>query len=76
MSPYLNKNRAALDFLGQAPALPPLATLAISVAVVATKWTQNRRTRLKLARLTDDQLRDIGITRDQANEESRRPFWE
>ena len=76
MSPTLNKNRAALAFLDQAPSLPPLAAFAICVAVTVTKWSQNRRTRIKLASLTEDQLRDIGITREQAIAESQRPFWD
>lgn len=33
------------------------------------------RTRQQLALLTDKQLSDIGITREQAAIESRKPFW-
>ncbi|MGE8500008.1 MAG: DUF1127 domain-containing protein [Pseudomonas sp.] len=32
-------------------------------------------TRQALLRLTDEQLRDIGLTRDEANREAHRPFW-
>lgn len=32
-------------------------------------------TRRALLRLTDEQLRDIGLTRDEANREAYRPFW-
>lgn len=32
-------------------------------------------TRQALLRLTDEQLRDIGLTRDEANREAYRPFW-
>lgn len=38
-------------------------------------WYQRGRQRQQLARLTDWQLRDIGITRAQAEQEARRPFW-
>lgn len=32
-------------------------------------------TRKALLRLTDEQLRDIGLTRAEANREAHRPFW-
>jgi len=35
-----------------------------------------RRQRRNLARLDDAALRDIGLTRDQAMSEARRPFWD
>lgn len=34
-----------------------------------------RRTRMHLRDLTDDQLRDIGVTRAQARFEAEKPFW-
>lgn len=34
-----------------------------------------RRSRNTLAELTDEQLRDIGLTRPQAIHEASRPFW-
>jgi uncharacterized protein YjiS (DUF1127 family) len=37
---------------------------------------RNRRTRVHLADLTDDQLRDIGITRQEARKEvGKSVFW-
>ncbi|MGF1799364.1 DUF1127 domain-containing protein [Vibrio gigantis] len=39
-------------------------------------YLQNRRTRKRLAELSDHLLEDVGITREQANEEVRRPFWQ
>ncbi|WP_373959131.1 DUF1127 domain-containing protein [Vibrio gigantis] len=39
-------------------------------------YLQNRRTRKHLAELSDHLLEDVGITREQANEEVRRPFWQ
>ena len=35
-----------------------------------------RRSRLDLAHLGDDQLRDIGLTRDQVADEIARPIWD
>ncbi|NDW05285.1 DUF1127 domain-containing protein [Jiella pacifica] len=34
-----------------------------------------RRQRMVLAELSDRQLRDLGIARDAAMEEARKPFW-
>lgn len=36
---------------------------------------QRQQTRRALQDLTPDQLRDIGITTEQALRESRQPFW-
>jgi len=35
-----------------------------------------RRTRIDLSRLTDDQLRDIGLTRAQVQKEIEAPLWD
>lgn len=35
-----------------------------------------RRSRLDLAGLSDEQLRDIGLTRDQVADEIARPIWD
>ncbi len=35
-----------------------------------------RRSRLDLAGLSDDRLRDIGLTRDQVADEIARPVWD
>ncbi len=35
-----------------------------------------RRTRLDLSRLSDAQLRDIGLTRDEIAAEIARPMWD
>lgn len=34
------------------------------------------RTRRALLEMSDHQLRDIGVTREEAWREARRPFWE
>jgi uncharacterized protein YjiS (DUF1127 family) len=35
-----------------------------------------RRSRLVLLEMTDDQLKDIGISRADAHREGLRPFWD
>lgn len=40
-----------------------------------TKWVQNYRSRKALARLTNDELKDIGISRAEARLEAEKPFW-
>jgi len=35
-----------------------------------------RKQRLALSRMTSDQLSDIGVTADQAQEEAQRPVWD
>lgn len=47
---------------------------ARAVATVAL-WRQRYRQRQQLGRLDDWELEDIGITRDAAMRESRKPFW-
>ncbi|TMU23268.1 DUF1127 domain-containing protein [Halomonas sp. ATBC28] len=40
------------------------------------RWYQLRRERDSLRHLSDDMLKDIGISRDDVQRESRRPFWD
>ena len=43
-----------------------------------SRWQQfwrRVRTRKQLLELSDEQLRDIGISREQAKLEAMRPFW-
>jgi uncharacterized protein YjiS (DUF1127 family) len=42
---------------------------------VAHLWLRRRRTRRALAVLNDYELRDIGLTREDARRETGRPFW-
>ncbi|WP_244464735.1 DUF1127 domain-containing protein [Martelella endophytica] len=43
---------------------------------VFVHWPQRRRQRLVLLQLSDDHLRDIGVTPDEARQEAGRPFWD
>lgn len=67
-------NAALIAQLSTAPALPALAQFALRVAVALTKWDTQRRTRRGLQGLSDHHLRDIGLTRDDAERELRRLF--
>ena len=57
------------------PGTPIVAKLAVSFAVCVTKWATRRRTRLALSRLEPWQLRDVGLTPEQASKEASRVFW-
>ncbi|MEQ1944250.1 DUF1127 domain-containing protein [Mesorhizobium sp. VNQ89] len=37
---------------------------------------QRRRSRIALMELSDDMLKDIGVSRSEAFRESNRPFWD
>ena len=39
------------------------------------RWLQRYRSRRLLLQLDRGQLKDIGITREEALEEARKPFW-
>ena len=60
----------------QSRQLTPVAKVAIYIAAVAVSWAERRRSRIALGNLDDHQLRDIGITREQACDEASRPFWQ
>lgn len=64
-----------LAYLSAQTAMPAASVMALRVAVTLSKWATRRRTRLALAQLSDDQLRDVGLTPAAAFTESRRVFW-
>lgn len=55
--------------------LPIAAIVAVKFAVCVTKWATRRRTRAALRQLEPWQLRDVGLTRDEALTEASRVFW-
>ena len=55
-------------------AVPLPEWFKVLVAIMRARYTK-QRTRRHLHDLTDDQLRDIGITRSQAQWEADRPSW-
>jgi uncharacterized protein YjiS (DUF1127 family) len=46
------------------------------LTAVARLWLRRSRTRQALAALNDHELREIGLTRDDAKREIGRPFWD
>ncbi|WP_428541512.1 DUF1127 domain-containing protein [Profundibacter sp.] len=54
----------------------PLALVVITAANTLLTWDLRRRTRRQLQNLTDTELQDIGLTRDEAYTEARRLFWQ
>lgn len=55
--------------------LPVAARWALAFAVTVTKWDQRTRSRRALARLTDAQLHDIGVSFTDARIETAKNFW-
>lgn len=66
---------SALLLLNDSPRLPLVAALAVRFAATVTKWERRRRSRINLGKLDDRLLRDVGLTRREADHESRRHFW-
>ncbi|SLN18794.1 hypothetical protein PSA7680_00660 [Pseudoruegeria aquimaris] len=71
----LSQHARNIHFLESRHPLPPLSQIALTVAVVLAKWQDRARSRRALSRLTAHELKDIGLTREQAWTEARREFW-
>jgi uncharacterized protein YjiS (DUF1127 family) len=56
------------------PSTPRGSALLRLVAMIELAF-ERRRSRLALMELTDDQLKDIGVSRSEAFREANRPFW-
>jgi uncharacterized protein YjiS (DUF1127 family) len=52
-----------------------LSELLRGVCATLREWRRRRNGRLELARLDDRMLRDIGLTRIDAEYEINKPFW-
>jgi len=52
----------------------PLARIG-AVVIAFQEWQERHRTRRDLMRLSDYQLKDIGLSRFDAEEEFQKPFW-
>lgn len=61
--------------LPQAHPLPPISRVLMGVAVTVARWETNRRTRKALENLDEHLLRDVGLTRAQAEQEWDKPVW-
>lgn len=53
-----------------------LVRMVTSLATVLGHLYERRRSRLALLEMTDEQLKDIGISRCDAHREGLRPFWD
>ncbi len=65
------------DYAAHSPPHPRRFTggeLFVWASVIWT-WLQRSRQRTALAELDDRMLRDIGVTRSQAEREAAKPFW-
>ena len=73
---------------GTIPALKPTARASDTATIrrslraqftAAANWIscqmERRRSRRALLEMTDDQLKDIGLSRSEAHEEAYRPTW-
>lgn len=53
----------------------PAHHLLADLRILFNEWRRRARSRRELAALCDRCLRDIGVTRYDANREVRKPFW-
>ena len=53
-----------------------LHRLVAGIADALERWRQRQEQRRALAMLSDHLLRDIGLTRQDAEQELRKPFWQ
>ncbi len=53
-----------------------LVRMATSLALWIDALMERRRSRLALLEMTDDQLKDIGLSRCDAHREGIRPIWD
>ena len=79
MSNYVNlcKQHPSVNLLSTGPKVFTGNTHSIIQQLMATitLWRQRSRQRQQLANLSTQQLRDIGISADQADREASKPFW-
>ena len=61
---------------GQRGFVGRLARVVSTLARWIDYLLERRRSRLALLEMTDDQLKDIGISRCDAHREGIRPFWD
>ena len=69
---------AALTWLlsqSQADRLPTSAQYLVYIAFWVSRWVERSQTRRQLRELGPDQLRDIGLTSEQARREAEKLFW-
>ena len=65
----------AIDWPGRAHTRGRAAGLKARVSRALAQWHARARQRQQLALLDDGMLHDIGVSRVEAETESRKPFW-
>ncbi|WP_299686857.1 DUF1127 domain-containing protein [uncultured Tateyamaria sp.] len=75
MAQQIQSPATHLAYLTAQNRIPVASVVAVRVAVLLSKWAMHRRSRLALKDLPDHLLRDVGLTRAEADTESRRVFW-
>ena len=52
-----------------------LAILLAGLRATVADWRRRHRARAELGRMSDRELRDLGVTRAEAEREAAMPFW-
>ncbi|TPJ77261.1 DUF1127 domain-containing protein [Mesorhizobium sp. B2-6-2] len=68
--------RAQVEPLARRGFAGRMAVVFRSLARQVSHMLERRRGRLALMEMTDEQLKDIGVSRCDAHREGIRPFWE
>jgi uncharacterized protein YjiS (DUF1127 family) len=67
---------ALLRGLDTGATVPPLSKLALRVARLVILWDMRSRSRSALDGMSDHILRDIGLSRQEAENERHKRFWQ
>ena len=67
--------RSGLGRIGSRQSIRGLAVIVRAVAGRIEDWAERARQRRALRELSDHMLKDLGITRYDAEFEARKPFW-
>lgn len=71
----MSKTRSASSLVARVLHVAP-ATRASSVFALLRFWRARQRTRIQLSRLSEGELRDVGLTREMARRECAKAPWE
>lgn len=75
MTRAVSLSTETLTYLAEARIVPTLAIVAVEFAACLSKWATRRESRRALKKLTDWELRDVGLTPRQARYEAAKVFW-
>jgi uncharacterized protein YjiS (DUF1127 family) len=71
-----SERRAAATCVPRVPHRHSLSERLATMLFWLERQLERRRSRRALLRLNDDQLKDIGLSRADADREASRPFWD